>query len=98
MVTITFDIGQVLTWSIIGVFVGFLANVLVRGRGMGLLGNLIIGLIGAFVGIFLFAALGINIPFLEGQQIIIKLADVFAAFIGALIVLFLITIIYRRRP
>lgn len=45
---------------IIGILAGFLAGKILRGRGYGLLGNLLIGLIGSYVGEFLFNTLDLN--------------------------------------
>jgi uncharacterized membrane protein YeaQ/YmgE (transglycosylase-associated protein family) len=39
-----------LTWLIVGAVVGWLAGILVKGRGFGLLGNIVIGVIGAIIG------------------------------------------------
>jgi uncharacterized membrane protein YeaQ/YmgE (transglycosylase-associated protein family) len=45
---------------IIGLAAGWLAGVLVKGGGYGLLGDLVVGVIGAFLGGFLFTKLGIS--------------------------------------
>jgi len=96
-VTVTFVPEQIITWVVIGLIAGFLASVLVRGRGMGLLGNVIIGLLGALIGGFLFNALNVTIsPALSGT-INIRLIDIIVAFIGALIILLLVTPFYYRR-
>jgi len=47
-------------WILIGIIAGWLAGQIMRGRGFGLLGNLIVGVIGASVGGFLFSVLGIS--------------------------------------
>lgn len=39
-----------LTWLIVGAVVGWLAGILVKGRGFGLLGNIVVGVIGAIIG------------------------------------------------
>ena len=44
---------------IVGLVAGWLASVLVRGRGLGLIGNLVVGVIAAFLGGFLLRAVGI---------------------------------------
>jgi len=47
-------------WAIVvGIVAGWLAGVLVKGGGFGLLGNLLVGIIGSFVGGFVFNALNI---------------------------------------
>ena len=54
----------VIAWIIIGLVAGWLANVILGGRGGGLLHNLAVGLVGAIVGGFLFAKLISRIRFL----------------------------------
>ena len=62
----TIDIGNVLhpgdliAWLLVGLIAGYLANVLVRGRGAGCLGNIVIGLIGSVVGSILASALDLG--------------------------------------
>ena len=45
---------------LVGVVAGWLAGQLVRGTGFGLIGDLIIGVIGAFIGTWLLPRLGIQ--------------------------------------
>ena len=49
---ITLSAGQLLVWIIIGGLAGAVAGMIVKGRkrGFGLIGNIVIGLIGAFIG------------------------------------------------
>ena len=42
--------GGIIAWIVIGLLAGWLAGVIMPGKGFGLLGDLIIGLIGAFLG------------------------------------------------
>lgn len=42
--------GGVIAWIVIGLLAGWLAGVIMPGKGFGLIGDLIVGLIGAFVG------------------------------------------------
>ena len=49
-VTITFIPSQIITWIIIGLIAGYVANLLVRGRRMNTLVTVFIGVLGAFVG------------------------------------------------
>jgi len=96
-VTVTFVPEQIITWVVIGLIAGFMASVFVRGRGMGLLGNVIVGLLGALIGGFLFSVLNVQVsPSLAGT-INIRLIDIIVAFVGALIILLLITPLYYRR-
>ena len=80
---------DILTWLIVGLVAGVLASMLMGGTGYGLIGDIIIGIVGAFVGGWLFRALGVASPFggLAGT--------IFVAFIGAVVVLFLIHLLRR---
>lgn len=58
---ITLDPGSILAWIIAGFLAGWLAGLVVRGRGFGCLGNIVLGLVGAFVGEFILSLLPITI-------------------------------------
>lgn len=81
---------DLLTWIIVGLVAGVLAS-LVAGGGFGIIGDIIIGIVGAFVGGWIFSKLGVESPWggLAGT--------IFVAFIGAVVLLFLLRLI-RRRP
>jgi uncharacterized membrane protein YeaQ/YmgE (transglycosylase-associated protein family) len=49
----------IIAWIVVGLIAGWLANVMLGGRGGGLLYNLAIGLIGAVVGGLIFGALSV---------------------------------------
>lgn len=51
----------ILIWLIVGAVAGWLAGMIVKGGGFGLVGNIVIGIIGAFVGGWLFTVLGVTI-------------------------------------
>ena len=80
---------DLVTWLIVGLVAGVLAS-LVAG-GVGLIGDIIIGILGAFVGGWVFQQLGVRAPFggLAGT--------IFTAFIGAVLLLFLLRLITRGR-
>jgi len=86
-------LGQVLVWLIIGALVGTLVGRLVhnRKRGFGLVGNIVLGLVGAVVGGFLFDLLEISI----GGDVVLTGTDFVSAFVGALIVLAILWVIRR---
>ena len=46
---------------LIGLVAGWLAGLIMRGGGLGLLGNMVVGVIGAFLGGFLFDVLRITV-------------------------------------
>lgn len=80
---------DLLTWLIVGLVAGVLAALLVGG--VGLIGDIIVGIVGAFVGGWIFAQLGVSAPFggLAGT--------IFTAFIGAVVLLFLLHLVMRSR-
>ena len=80
-----------LTWLIVGLVAGVLASMVMGGTGYGLIGDIIIGIVGAFVGGWLFSALGVASP-LGGLA-----GTILVAFIGAVVLLFLIHLLRRRR-
>lgn len=77
----------ILTWIIVGLVAGVLASFVMGGTGYGLIGDIIIGIIGAFVGSWIFGRLGAGVPFggLGGV--------IFVAFIGAVVLLFVLRLI-----
>ncbi|HWJ23492.1 MAG TPA: GlsB/YeaQ/YmgE family stress response membrane protein [Gemmatimonadaceae bacterium] len=78
-----------LTWLIVGLIAGVLASMVMGGTGYGLIGDIIIGIVGAFVGGWLFSALGVASP-LGGLA-----GTILVAFIGAVVLLFLIRLVRR---
>ncbi|CAN5222265.1 hypothetical protein BH20GEM2_BH20GEM2_20270 [soil metagenome] len=78
---------DILTWILVGLVAGLLASLVMGGVGYGLIGDIIIGIVGAFFGGWLFAQLGVATPFggLAGT--------IFVAFIGAVVLLFLLRLI-----
>jgi uncharacterized membrane protein YeaQ/YmgE (transglycosylase-associated protein family) len=76
-----------LTWIIVGLVAGVLASFVMGGTGYGIIGDIIIGIVGAFVGGWLFAQLGVSSPWggLPGT--------IFVAFIGAVVLLFVLRLI-----
>ncbi len=80
------------TWLVVGVIVGWLAGIAVKGRGFGLIGNIFIGVIGALIGGWLAGALfNISDP-ISG----FNLTTIIVAFLGAILVLFLARLIRFR--
>lgn len=55
------ELQSILTILALGAVVGWLAGLIVRGGGFGLIVNIVVGILGAFVGKYLFAKLGITV-------------------------------------
>lgn len=73
----------------IGLLAGWLAGLIMKGRGFGLVWNLVIGVAGSFLGGFLFGLLNISI-------ISPLVTRIIAAVAGAIIILAIINLIKRR--
>ncbi|QAB15207.1 GlsB/YeaQ/YmgE family stress response membrane protein [Hydrogenovibrio thermophilus] len=81
------ELGALIVFLLIGAVAGWLAGLVMKGGGFGLLGNMVIGIIGAFVGGFLFGLLGITAGGLIGSII--------TATIGAIVLLFVIGVLKK---
>jgi len=75
---------------LIGLIAGFLAGKIMKGSGFGIVGDIIVGVIGAFIGGWLWGLL--HLPSLGPWW----LTAIVSAVIGALILLFVIGLIKRR--
>ena len=72
---------SLLLFLAIGAIAGWLAGKIMRGEGFGLIGNMVVGVIGAFLGGFLFELLGL--PEIGGKYI----GPLITATIGAIVLL-----------
>ncbi len=81
--------GNFLWFCLIGLAAGWLAGQIFKGSGFGLVGNLIVGVIGAIVGGFLFSLMG-----LAGSGALFELV---AATAGAIVLLFLLRM-FKKQP
>ena len=79
---------DIILLAAIGILAGWLAGLVWKGRGFGVLGNLVIGVIGSFLGSYLAGVFGLRVHTMVGLII--------AAVAGALILLLLVNIIRRR--
>ncbi|MBU8900088.1 GlsB/YeaQ/YmgE family stress response membrane protein [Corallococcus sp. H22C18031201] len=76
-----------LLWAVIGLVAGWLASAVVGG-GYGLIGDIVVGVVGSFLGGFIFRALHTGAPFggLAGT--------IFVAFVGAVALLLVLRAIH----
>jgi uncharacterized membrane protein YeaQ/YmgE (transglycosylase-associated protein family) len=81
-----FDLDTILIWALVGLVAGFLASHVALGHGLGLFGDVIVGVLGALVGGFLASVFGINIA-VVGHPII---SAMIIAFIGAALLLLVV--------
>ncbi len=82
---------SIVAWLVLGLIAGFIASKLYVGTGQGAIIDIILGVVGAFVGGFLFSALGAT-P-VTG----FNLYSVIVAVIGAIVVLFIYHAVSGRR-
>jgi uncharacterized membrane protein YeaQ/YmgE (transglycosylase-associated protein family) len=82
---------SILAWLVVGLIAGFLASKAVNKTGSGLLMDIVIGVVGAFVGGFIFSFFGHSAP--TG----INLYSILVAFVGAVVILLIYHGVVRRR-
>jgi len=76
-------------WTLaVGAIVGWMAGQMMKGRGFGLIGNIVVGIVGAVLGDYLFDLAGISI----GSGTV---SSIVTALIGALVLLFLVGLVKR---
>jgi uncharacterized membrane protein YeaQ/YmgE (transglycosylase-associated protein family) len=78
---------SLIIFLVIGVVAGWLAGKLMKGGGFGLVGDLVLGVIGAFVGGWVFGMLGFLPVGIIGTLI--------SATVGAMILLFIVRLIKK---
>jgi uncharacterized membrane protein YeaQ/YmgE (transglycosylase-associated protein family) len=58
-VRVWFESHSLVTWLFLGLVAGWLAGKIARGRGFGCIGDILLGLIGSYIGGWIFIKLGI---------------------------------------
>ena len=82
------DLNSLLIFLLIGAIAGWLAGLIMKGFGFGLIGNIVVGIIGAVIGGYLFGALGVS----AGGGLAGSLVT---AVVGAVILLFAVRLLKR---
>lgn len=82
------DIQNLIVTLVIGGVAGWIAGLIIKGGGFGLVGNIIVGIVGAIVGGFLFNAFNLHI----GTGIAATLVSAVA---GAVVLLFVVGLVKR---
>lgn len=83
---------SLLIFLVVGIVAGWLAGTIVRGYGLGLVGNLVVGVIGAFLAGWLLPRVGVS--FSVGNALI---TSILYATIGAVVLLLLVGLVRRGR-
>ena len=86
---VNLDFDTILIWLLVGLVAGFFASHIALGHGLGLVGDVVVGIIGAFLGGFLANAFHWSIV-IVGHPII---SAMIMAFLGAVILLFIVRIL-----
>jgi uncharacterized membrane protein YeaQ/YmgE (transglycosylase-associated protein family) len=82
---------NLLMFLLLGLIAGWLASVVMRGGGYGLIGDMIVGVLGAFIGGWLFSNFA-------GRDITgFDLPSILIAFVGACILIAILRVISGRR-
>jgi uncharacterized membrane protein YeaQ/YmgE (transglycosylase-associated protein family) len=81
----------ILIWIIVGAIAGFVASKVLTGKGMGLLWDIVVGILGAFLGGWLAGLVGI--PVATGT---FSVSGLIAAFVGAVILLLVFRAVTSR--
>ena len=83
----------IISWIVVGLIAGALAGLVMKGGGFGLLGDIIVGVIGGLVGGFIASYFfEIGDP-MSG----INLLSILIAFLGAVLVLFILRMLAGKR-
>ena len=80
-------LADLIIFLLIGAVAGWLAGLIMKGGGFGLVGNIVIGVIGSLIGGWLFGLLGIAVYGLIGSII--------AAVVGAIVLIYIVRLIRR---
>lgn len=74
---------SVIWFLLIGAIAGWLAGLIMKGGGFGLIGNIVVGILGSVVGGFLFQSVGVSA------------GGLVTATIGAIVLLFVVNILKK---
>lgn len=83
------DITALLIWLALGAVAGFIAGQIMKGGGFGIVGNIIVGILGAFLGGFIFNQLGMS----AGGGMI---GSIITAVVGAVVLLFIVGLVKKN--
>ena len=82
------EFSSLLAMLFVGAIAGWLSGRIMKGRGFGVIGNIIVGIVGAFLAGTIFPALGVSVG-------VGMMSSIFFATIGAVILLFLIGLVKK---
>ncbi len=90
---------SIIAWLILGLISGFIASKIINKTGEGLIMDIVLGVVGAFVGGFLFTHVPVLANLIGGNSGVsgLNIPSLIIAVIGAGIVLILYHMVFRRR-
>lgn len=83
------ELDSIIIWVLLGGVSGWLAGKIMKGSGFGTLGNIIVGIIGSFVGVWLAQFMNIS----GAQSGHFSIASILTAVVGAIVFLFILKLI-----
>lgn len=86
------DASSIIIVLVLGAVAGWLGGLIFQGGGLGLIGNIVVGIVGGFIGYWLLPKLGVHINTGTGW-----LNYLITAAIGAVVLLAIINIIFGRK-
>ena len=87
----TLEPGGLLMWLLVGLVAGWLAGQFMKGSGYGLVGDIVVGIVGAFVGGLLFGVL------MPGSSVGL-VGSIVVAFVGAVLLIAILRALSGRSP
>ena len=83
----------ILSWIVVGLIAGWLAGMVMRGSGYGVIGNIVVGIVGALLGGYLSTLL------FDGTSVSgINLQSLLIATLGSIVLIFLVRLLPGRSP
>lgn len=83
----------ILSWIVVGLIAGWLAGMVMKGGGYGLIGDIIVGVIGGLLG----GWIATNFLHIGATMTGINIQSIVVAFVGAVILLILLRLVGGRR-
>ena len=84
---------NIILWIIFGGLAGWIASLIVTGTGLGIIGNIIVGIIGAFLGGFIADRVGVGAQ-TPGADRPTTIASFIWAVLGAVLLLVILNLIF----
>ena len=81
---------EIIVIILVGAVAGWLGSMIYKGSGLGIIGNIIVGIAGCFLGYWLLGKFGINL----GTGVI---GAIITGAIGAIVILFLLNLIIKKK-